>query len=255
MPVRFMGYESLFYQHMMIGKPAAMWRNLPLVIPVLIYNGVEPWNDPTDLGSMISTLDPSAEIYRPQLRFRLIDESSYSREELAALKSPVAELFRIEKSHDWSEIRSSVHRLRRAIPPAEDSLRSAFETWLQKVIGPRFGLPEEPTGTPTLEEFETMLAESIDRWDRELREKGIQQGIQQGIQEGIQKGLQEGIQEGIQKGLQEGEARILLRQLQLKFGPLGSEVEERVRSADADCLLEWGARLLSADTLADIFKS
>ena len=239
MPVRFMGYESLFYQHLMVGKPAAAWRNLPLVIPVLIYNGVEPWKDPTDLGSMIGTLDPSAEIYRPQLRYRLIDESSYSREELAALGSPVAELFRIEKSHDWSEIRSSVHRLRRTIPPAEDSLRRAFETWLQKVILPRLGLPEEAaTATPTLEEFETMLAESIDRWNQELREEGVQEGLEKGRQE----------------GRQEGEALMLLQLLHLKFGSLAPEIESRVRSADANSLLEWGKRVLSAGTLADIFE-
>jgi Putative transposase, YhgA-like/Domain of unknown function (DUF4351) len=227
MPVRFMGYESLFYQHLMAGRPASEWRNLPLVIPVLIYNGVEPWKDPTDLGSMIATLDPSAEIYRPQLRYRLIDESSYSREELAALSSPVAELFRIETSHDWSEIRSSVHRLRRTIPPAEDSLRRAFETWLQKVILPRLGLPEEAAvETPTLEEFETMLAESIDRWNRELREEGVQ----------------------------EGEARMLLQLLRLKFGSLTPEIEERVHSANADRLLEWGKRILNSGTLNDIFE-
>ena len=121
MPVRFRGYESLFYQHLMAGRPAAAWKNLPLVIPVLVYNGVEPWKGPTDLGSMIGTLDPSAEIYRPQLRYRLVDEASYSREELAALSSPVAELFRIEKSHDWSEIRSSVHRLSAIFPFASNT--------------------------------------------------------------------------------------------------------------------------------------
>jgi flagellar biosynthesis/type III secretory pathway protein FliH len=103
-------------------------------------------------------------------------------------------------------------------------------------------LPEEPTGTPTLEEFETMLAESIDRWDRELREKGIQEGIQ------------EGIQKGIQKGIQEGEARMLLQLLRLKFGPLAPGIEERVDSADADSLLEWGKRILNAETLADVFE-
>jgi predicted transposase/invertase (TIGR01784 family) len=244
MPVRFMGYVSLFYQHLMAGQPASAWRNLPLVIPVLVYNGVEPWRGPTDLGSMIGMLDPSAEIYRPQLRYRLVDESSYSREELAALSSPVAELFRIETSHDWSEIRSSVHRLRRTIPPAEDSLRRAFETWLQKVIYPRLGLPEEEAAvTPTLEEFETMLAESIDRWNRELREEGLQEG------------LQKGLQEGRQEGLQAGEARMLLQLLRLKFGPLDAAIEERVRSAEADRLLEWGKRVLSAVLLADVFES
>jgi hypothetical protein len=49
MPVRFMGYESLFYQALMASRPAREWRNLPLIIPVMIYNGWEPWNMPTDL--------------------------------------------------------------------------------------------------------------------------------------------------------------------------------------------------------------
>jgi len=239
MPVRFMGYESLFYQTLMANQPAAAWRKLPPVIPVLIYNGWEPWNVATDLGSLIGDLDPSAEIYRPQLRYRLVDEAAYPREDLAALTSPVADLFRIEKSRDWSEVRSSVHRLRQTVPPAEASLRRAFESWLQKTILPRFGLSQkEAAATLTLEELETMLAESIDRWNREIREEG----------------LQEGLQKGHQKGRQEEGVRMVLRLLRFKFGPLESEIEERVRAADADRLLEWGERVLTAESLQDIFK-
>jgi predicted transposase YdaD len=228
MPVRLMGYESLFYQSLMAGQPAVGWKKLPLVIPVVIYNGWEPWTVPTDLGSLIGDLDPSAEIYRPQLRYRLVDEGAYPREDLAALNSPVADLFRIEKSRDWSDVRGSVHRLRQSIPPAETSLRQAFETWLQKVILPRFGMPqEEVSATLTLEELETMLAESIDRWNREIREEGRQ----------------------------EGEARVLLRLLRLKFGSLDPEIEERVRSADADHLLGWSERILTAENLQDVFRT
>jgi hypothetical protein len=40
----------------------------------------------------------------------------------------------------------------------------------------------------------------------------------------------------------------------LKFGPLEPEIEDRVRSADADRLLEWGERVLTAKSLQDIFK-
>src|SRR4051794_22220242 len=126
MPVRLMGYESLFYQSLLASQPAAGWRKLPLVVPIVVYNGAEPWNVATDLGSLIGELDPSAEIYRPQLRYRLVDEAAYPREVLAALHSPVADLFRIEKSRDWWEVRSSVQRLRQSIPPTEASLRQAF---------------------------------------------------------------------------------------------------------------------------------
>ncbi|HYO14664.1 MAG TPA: DUF4351 domain-containing protein [Thermoanaerobaculia bacterium] len=147
----------------------------------------------------------------------------------------MAHLFRIEKSRDWWEVRASVQRLRQGIPPAESSLRQAFETWLQKVILPRFGLSQEGvSATLTLEELETMLAESIDRWNREIREQGRQ--------------------EGWQEGRQEGEARLVLRQLRLKFGPLEPEIEDRVRSADAERLLEWGDRVLTAENLQDVFR-
>jgi hypothetical protein len=176
---------------------------------------------------MIGELDPSAEIYRPQLRYRLVNEAAYSPEELAALDSPVADLFRIEKSRDWFEVQSSVHRLRQSIPPDEASLRQAFETWLRKLILPRLGLSqEEAAAVSTLEEIETMLAESIDRWNREIREEGRQE---------------------------EG-ARIVLRLLRLKFGPLDPEIEERVHSANADRLLEWSERILTAESLHDVFR-
>jgi Putative transposase, YhgA-like len=134
MPVRLMSYESLFYQSLLADLPTAAWTKLPPVIPIVVYNGGEPWNVATDLGSLIGDLDPSAEIYKPQLRYRLVDEATYSQQDLAALNSPVAELFCIEKSRDWEEVRSSVHRLRRTVPPTEASLRRAFETWFHKVI-------------------------------------------------------------------------------------------------------------------------
>ena len=226
-----MGYVSLFYQRLMAGHSAAGWRKLPLVIPVVLYNGWEPWNVATDLGSMIGELDASAEIYRPQLRYRLVNEAAYSPEELAALNSPVADLFRIEKSRDWFEVQESVHRLRQSIPPSEAPLREAFETWLRKLILPRLGLSqEEASAASSLEEIETMLLESIDRWDRELREKALQEGRQ------------------------EGEARVVLQLLRLKFGPLEPEIEDRVRSADADRLLGWSERILTAERLQDVFR-
>jgi hypothetical protein len=39
MPVRLMGYVSLFYQRLIAGQPAAGWRKLPLVIPVVVTMG------------------------------------------------------------------------------------------------------------------------------------------------------------------------------------------------------------------------
>jgi predicted transposase YdaD len=106
---------------------------------------------------------------------------------------------------------------------------------LQKVILRRFGLSREEAATLTLEELETMLAESIDRWNREIREEGRREGFQEGLQEGRQE-------------------VVVLRQLRLKFGPLESEIVDRVRSADMVRLLEWGERVLTAESLQEVFQ-
>jgi len=48
--------------------------------------------------------------------------------------------------------------------------------------------------------------------------------------------------------------RVVLRRLRLKFGPLEPEIENRVRSADTDRLLELGERVLTANSLQDVFR-
>ncbi|MFM8331268.1 MAG: DUF4351 domain-containing protein [Candidatus Methylumidiphilus sp.] len=93
------------------------------------------------------------------------------------------------------------------------------------------------------------------QWKQEGRREGIQEGRQEGRQEGKREGMQEGRREGIQEGLQQGEARILLRLLERKFGPLPKPVADQVLSADADTLLSWSERVLTAATLEDVVQN
>jgi predicted transposase YdaD len=72
-----------------------------------------------------------------------------------------------------------------------------------------------------------------------------------------QKELQEaeeiGTRKGRQEGRQEGEAALLLRQLERRFGVLPAWVRERVGSAETAALEEWGVRVLDAGTLDEVF--
>jgi len=65
--------------------------------------------------------------------------------------------------------------------------------------------------------------------------------------------LEKGRDEGRQQGIGQGEARMLLRLLTLKFGPLPDPVQARIESADADTLLRWSERMLTARHL-DVVK-
>ena len=57
------------------------------------------------------------------------------------------------------------------------------------------------------------------------------------------------IEQGRQEGRQEGEATVLLRQIERKFGAPSETVRRRVADADADTLLRWSERILNADSL------
>ncbi len=64
---------------------------------------------------------------------------------------------------------------------------------------------------------------------------------------------EEGRREGEAEGRRKGEAALLLRQLNRKYGPLAPAIQDRVRGAQADQLLEWGERLMTSGSLDEIF--
>ena len=94
-----------------------------------------------------------------------------------------------------------------------------------------------------------MLAERVKEWTEEWKRQGLQEGLQQGLQQGRQQGRQEGRQEG----LRQGEAAVLMRLAERKFGPLSEANRRRIDEADSDTLLRWSERILSAQTLDEVF--
>ena len=60
------------------------------------------------------------------------------------------------------------------------------------------------------------------------------------------------IAQGKQLGEQRGEAKILLRQIERKFGPPSETVRHRITAADSETLLEWSDRILDAQSLDEV---
>lgn len=103
-----------------------------------------------------------------------------------------------------------------------------------------------------------MIDEQVVPWTEQWKQQGFLQGTEQGIEQGIERGIERGIEQGIERGLargrQEGEAQLLLRQLTRKFGPLSGDTRARLEAADAEQLLIWGERLLTAVSLDEVFS-
>ncbi len=58
---------------------------------------------------------------------------------------------------------------------------------------------------------------------------------------------------GMEEGMVQGEALLLQKLLQLKFGTLSDSITQRIQAADSEKLLAWSARLLNANSLNEIF--
>jgi hypothetical protein len=237
MAVRLMTYIGLFFEYLIAEGLLPKSGKLPLVIPVVVYNGIGPWGPPLELAELIERLDPSAEKYVPQLLYRLIHEAKVPRELLEASESPVADLFRMEGSTAWEEVIGGFGPLLEHVGDDESLLR-AFEEWIKNVIFPRLGLSsDEIPGRLSLKGAETMLAERIDEWNRKLAEENLQKGRQEGRQE----------------GLKQGEAQALHRLLEKKFGALPKRTQKRIAGAELELLLGWFDRAVAAEKLSDVF--
>ena len=66
-------------------------------------------------------------------------------------------------------------------------------------------------------------------------------------------GIEKGIEQGIEQGIRRGEARLLERQLTLRFGELPAWVHERLAQAPEADLAQWAERILQAPDLDDVF--
>lgn len=53
----------------------------------------------------------------------------------------------------------------------------------------------------------------------------------------------------IEQGQQQGEAKVVLHLIERKFGPPSAAVRQRIVEADADTLLDWSERILTAESL------
>ena len=66
--------------------------------------------------------------------------------------------------------------------------------------------------------------------------------------------IQQGREEGVQKGRQAEGAELLLLQLQAKFDSTAAELyRERVEKASEATIRRWSVRLLTAETIDNVF--
>ena len=255
MAVRIMTYVGLLYQDLIRTKQLTTDKMLPPVLPVVLYNGDPAWTAATDIRELIREVPGGLSRYRPSLHYLLLAERDYGEDALKELDNLVAALFRMENSHNPKQLLEVVVSLLQWLSsPQQASLRRAFTVWFGRVLFPTRFDDENKPAIEDLDEVKNMLAERVKEWNRESEERGFRKGIKEGEQKGRQKGIQEGRQEGEQKGRREAAQQILQHFLVGKFGTLSPQILLKINQADEARLFQWTERILSSDSLEDVFK-
>lgn len=160
----------------------------------------------------------------------LLDVARQPPVDLEANPNWVTALFRLEQSETPGEIAETIRWLAQGVPSSRHrSLRRALVVWLRRVLLPRRMPGATIPRIADLEAFQAMLAERVAEWPHEWQEERRRQGCR------------------------DGEARMLLRLLERRFGAVSPEARASVDRADTDTLSIWAERVWTARQLDDVF--
>jgi len=169
----------------------------------------------------------------------------------------------LKQGQKKGEMLMLVHLLEHKFGPvSEQHLRRLEETdadtlleWSERILQAS-GI-DEVVQKPILElteldELLAMFGERLGEWSRLWRNQGFKKGREEGLLEGMKQGRQVGLGESLQEGQRKGETLLLTRLLERKFGPLSDQQRSCLEEVDADTLLNWSERILTANSIDEV---
>ena len=211
-------------------------ERLPPVYPIVIYHRAERWEAPSSFHGLVEPLPDDIKGLVPSFSYHLVDLSERTNAEIkGAVLTRLAQL-----ALRWVFSNQPIERLRELLILIEqiDDRETAVEVLesLLRYYVQGTGAVEEPQVPELLQQTSTgepIMQTFIDRYIEQGREQGLEQGIEQGIDLGRKQG---------------GEAA-LLRLIERRFGRPSDAVRSRIKAADAETLLDWSERILTADSI------
>ncbi|WP_163575264.1 Rpn family recombination-promoting nuclease/putative transposase [Halomonas faecis] len=231
MPIRLLHYVACFYDHLLKSRVTTPGEGLPPVLPIVLYNGSRRWSAEQDIYSMIRPEPPGfLQVYQPRLRYYLIDEGRYTDEELGLRQSPLSGVFGVENAgQSWEALQQAVNRIVAIIQadPNKERIDRIITRWLKRHlqrVAPKARLDLDQLAS--LVEDRDMLAENLENLVKKERLEGRQEGF----------------------------AGLLRMQLAFKYGDLPPWVDEKLARATDEQLGRWGTRMLTANSLDELFS-
>ncbi len=223
------GYKLLAWQDLFRRGSLAPDKKLPSILSLVFYTGAGAWNVPTSLLDEVRAL-PGAPEGTDLWSYRLIDVKRYPLEQILGEDSPLAGLFQLAQARRFEDLAAPAKEISGLLGPEDYELRQAFVTLINEEISPKLaGEDEEPLRITDLEEFPTMLEQTMDSIIHRLRTE-VQAEVKA-----------------------EAEANIFQELFAARFGEVPGWVRERIAEARKGQLVTWAKRLLTSERPEDVF--
>ena len=185
---------------------------LPKVLPIVLYNGANPWN------AVLSLRD--AQFSEPQLRefddlhfkYHLIDIRHLEESLVDKAKGISAWIFRFERAANVQEMERLWKVMFRALRnPTYENLRQEIIIWLETCVLPVRKISGAKIVVERLKEEEkmTVVTPEMDDWTLPYINQGIKQGRAEGERIGRNEGRIEGERIGEAKGIAAKAAQVI----------------------------------------------
>ena len=208
MALRVNEYTVMLYRELLRAKMVEPGQ-LPLVLPVVLYNGEARWTAKRNVRDLIIPTGPTSTVldaYQPSQRYLLVDLRHAKADYAGELTTGLARVEQIRAPDDIGDVARFLAAAlgapeheepsageREGPAPRMEELWRAFRDWLF-AIGARMEGVDDPGLPPpdlTFEDIAMTAEERAAEWSEQRRREGEIQGIELGKQQGIVQGRRE----------------------------------------------------------------
>ena len=265
------GYVYLLFEHkskvdkhvslQLLGYMTSIWkktvpRPLPVILPVVFYQGREKWEAPQWFSNRFSNsdrMDGDLKDYIPDYKYELFEISSLRDEEVKGAKRLriYLDVLRLRALREKAAIREAMFRV--AVTISELSRTEANERFFQVCTIYLFETMGGEYFQQLSELMETVSEERSEKMQTiadMLRQEGMEKGMEKGLEMGIIKGREEGLEKGMEKGREE----LLWKLISKKFPKISQKYFEKLKTLTIEKLDSLGLELIDMKNEEELRK-
>ncbi|MCP4106194.1 MAG: hypothetical protein GY749_11755 [Desulfobacteraceae bacterium] len=206
-------------------------KKVPPIFPMLLYHGRSKWDIPRNFQAVVKHNENKfLKKYIPEFQYKLFDISHLPDEKIKG------------------EVLGKIVLL-----IAKYIFKPDLRQKLPEILSLFHAVSNRQTALEILEVLLRYVVQATQQFD----EKDIKKLIEQSsIGEDImQTFIDKYINQGLQQGVQLGEAKILLRQMEVRFGAVPKWAKEKIEQADIAIIEDWSIRVLNANSPEEVLAA